>query len=149
MRSDLHAIALEIFQFCNNSIELEVLWIPRTEIGRADYISRIIDKKIARFQSIVFMSLEKSWGFIQRIVLQVNVIIRFSLDFGTHNAGCSGVDFFVQNLEGENCLVVPPVSFIARVIHYCTCPGPLPLKLCPFGRLHISGPLFLDNFLDL
>jgi len=23
------------------------------------------------------------------------------------NPGCSEVDFFVQNLEGENCLVVP------------------------------------------
>ena len=28
------------------------------------------------------------------------------------------MDFFVQNLEGENCLVVPPVSLIARAIHY-------------------------------
>ena len=34
------------------------------------------------------------------------------------NPGCSGVDFFVQNLEGENCRVVPPVSLIARAIHY-------------------------------
>ena len=32
------------------------------------------------------------------------------------NPGCSGVDFFVQNLEGENCLVVPPVSLIARAL---------------------------------
>ena len=46
MRSDLHAIALEIFQFCaNNGIayRVKVQWIPRTEIERADYISRIID----------------------------------------------------------------------------------------------------------
>ena len=44
MRSDLHAIALKIFQFCaDNGIELEVQWLPRTEIERADYISRIID----------------------------------------------------------------------------------------------------------
>ena len=26
------------------------------------------------------------------------------------NPGCSGVDFFVQNLKGENCFVVPPRS---------------------------------------
>ena len=44
MRSDLHAIALEIFQFCaNNGIELEVQWIPHTEIERASRISRVID----------------------------------------------------------------------------------------------------------
>lgn len=34
------------------------------------------------------------------------------------NPGCAGVDFFVQSLEGENCLVVPPVCLIARAIHY-------------------------------
>ena len=28
------------------------------------------------------------------------------------------MDFFVQNLESENCLVVPPVSRIARSLHY-------------------------------
>ena len=44
MRNDLHAIALEIFQFCaHNGIELEVQWISRSEIERANYFSRIID----------------------------------------------------------------------------------------------------------
>ena len=28
------------------------------------------------------------------------------------------MDFFVQNLESENCLVVPRVSLIACVLHY-------------------------------
>ena len=28
------------------------------------------------------------------------------------------MDFFVQNLECKNCLVVPPVSLIARALHY-------------------------------
>ena len=44
MRKDLHVIALTIFQFCvDNGIELEMQWIPRTELDRADFISRIID----------------------------------------------------------------------------------------------------------
>ena len=43
MRSDLHAFSLEIFQFCaNNAIELEVQWIRRTEIERADYVFPLI-----------------------------------------------------------------------------------------------------------
>ena len=43
MRSDLHAIAAEIFQFyASNGIELELQWIPRTDIEKADYISRVI-----------------------------------------------------------------------------------------------------------
>ena len=32
--------------------------------------------------------------------------------------GASGIDFFAQELSSENCLVVPPVSLVARVIHY-------------------------------
>ena len=34
------------------------------------------------------------------------------------NPGCNGVDFFVQNLFGENCLVVPPVGLIVKALHY-------------------------------
>ena len=34
------------------------------------------------------------------------------------NPGTSGVDFFAQNLEPENCLVVPPLSLVARAVHY-------------------------------
>ena len=30
------------------------------------------------------------------------------------NPGSAAVDFFVQSLESENCLVVPPVVLIAR-----------------------------------
>ena len=63
MRSDLHAIAPEIFQFsANNAIELEVQWIPRTEIERADYISRIIDIDDWRISAYCFMTLDESWG---------------------------------------------------------------------------------------
>ena len=63
MRSDLHAIALEIFQFCaNNGIELAIQWIPRTEIERADCIGRIIDKDDWQISADCFMSLEESWG---------------------------------------------------------------------------------------
>ena len=40
MRSDLHATALKFFQFCaNNGIELEVQWLPRTEIERAESLT--------------------------------------------------------------------------------------------------------------
>ena len=58
-RTELHAIALKIFQFCAvNRIELEVQWIPRTKIDRADYISRIIDVDDWQITAACFMSLE-------------------------------------------------------------------------------------------
>ena len=63
IQSYLHAIALESFQFrANNGIELELQWIPRTEIERADYISRIIDIDDWQISADCFMSLEESWG---------------------------------------------------------------------------------------
>ena len=73
------------------------------------------------------MSLEESWGVhsVDCFASYYNKVSKFFSRFW--NPGCSGVDFFVQNLDGENCLVVPPVSLIARAIHYCTFPGPLPL----------------------
>ena len=86
MRSDLHTIAVQIFQFCaNNDIELELQWIPRTEIERADYISRIINIDDWQISADCFRSLEESWAFIQWIVLLIIIIRRFasfSLDFG-------------------------------------------------------------------
>ena len=71
MRSDLHAIAQKIFQFCaNNGIELEVQWLPRTEIERADYNSRIIDIDDWQISVDCFAS-------------YYNKVGKFSLDFGT------------------------------------------------------------------
>ena len=34
------------------------------------------------------------------------------------NPNTSGVYFFFQSLRGENCLVVPPVGIVPRVLHY-------------------------------
>ena len=38
-------------------------------------------------------------------------------DFGIP-ARTASVDFLFQPLRGENCLVVPPVGIVARVLHY-------------------------------
>ena len=34
------------------------------------------------------------------------------------NPNSSGVNFFFQLLQGENCSVVPPVGIIPRILHY-------------------------------
>ena len=86
MRSDLHTIVVEIFQFCaNNDIELQLQWIPRTEIERADYISRIIDIDDWQISADCFKSLEESWG-VHSVDFLLIIIVRrfasFSLDFG-------------------------------------------------------------------
>jgi hypothetical protein len=39
--------------------------------------------------------------------------------FSSHcSPGCTGMDFFVQSITGENCFVVPPICLIARTLHY-------------------------------
>ena len=86
MRSELHTIAVEIFQFCaNNDIELELQWIPRTEIERADYISRIIDIDDWQISADCFKSLEECWG-VHSVDCFANYynkkVCKFSLDFG-------------------------------------------------------------------
>lgn len=45
------------------------------------------------------------------------------------NPGCSCVDYFVQNLDGENCLVVPPLKLIASDALYAYFQD-----YCPYSR---------------
>ena len=59
-RSDLHFIAMDIFQLCVDYIALEVQWITRSEIDRADYISRIIDVDDWQMSAAGFASLDTS-----------------------------------------------------------------------------------------
>ena len=61
---------------------------------------------IGRLRQNFFLLLEELWGPHTRF------FSRF------RNPETSGVDIFVQNLESENCSVVPPVSLLARALHY-------------------------------
>ena len=92
------------------------------------------------------MSLEESWGLIQWILLLV-IIMRFpsfSLDFGTQVV--AGWIFFVQSLDGENCLVVPPVSLIARAIHYLHVSRTIATIIVPFWPSSFFWPIISGNF---
>ena len=121
MKLDLHRLVIKIFQFCaEHSIRLEVQWIPRTENEKADYISRLLDFDDWQITHDLFLSLEELWGphtvdcFANYYTAKLP---RFFSRFW-NNPGVSGIDFFAQELSTENCLVVPPVSLVARVIHY-------------------------------
>lgn len=54
----------------------------------------------------------------------------------------------MQNLDGENFLVVPPQALLLELFIICMFPGSLPPQSCPFSRRLISGPLFLENLLN-
>ena len=120
MRIDLHRLALKIFKICiQHKIRLDIQWVPRTEIEKADFISRMIDVDDWQITRALFKKLEDLWGphSIDCFANHYNFKIdRFFSRFWT--PGCTGIDCFVQNLYGENCLVVPPVCLISRALNY-------------------------------
>ena len=56
------------------------------------------------------------------------------------------MDFFAQNLEGENCLVVPPVSLIARAIHYLHVSRAVATLVVPFWPSSYFWPIISRKF---
>ena len=120
MKLDLHRLAIKIFQFCaKHNIRLEVRWIPRLENEKGDYISRLIDFDDWQIIPELFRLLEDLWGphtvdcFTNSYTAKIP---RFFSRFW--NPGTSGIHFFAQSLESENCLVVPPVHLVACAVHY-------------------------------
>ena len=102
---------------CVTTTHLDVLGISQGVLG----------------EHTLFKSVEESWGVhsVDCFASYYNKEVgKFFSRFW--NPGCSEVDFFVQNLEGENCLVVPPVSLIARAIHYLHVSKAIATTVVPF-----------------
>ena len=140
MKLDLHKMARRIFNICIRSGNyLEVQWIPRSVNREADYIRRLIDTDDWQFSNEYFLFLEGRWG-THSVGCFANYynhkLPRYFSRFWNPNT--SGIDFFFQPHQGENCLVVPPVSIVPRVLHYRVY-MPLVRLLFPFGLRRISG----------
>ena len=115
----LHKKARRLFDICIRSeIHLEVQWIPRTLNQQADYISRLIDTDAWQITD-EFLSLDGLWGPLS-VDCFANYcnhkLPKYLSRFWNRNS--SGVNFLFQSLQEENCLVVPPVGIIPRVLHY-------------------------------
>ena len=51
MKPNLNNLVVDIFNIClNNSIRIDVEWIPRAKNYQADFVSRILDTDIGPFQ---------------------------------------------------------------------------------------------------
>lgn len=147
MKRELHEIAIAIFEWCaRHEIHLEIQWIPRTELERADYVSRLIDIDDWQLTLNCFEWLESVWG-VHTVDCFAN---HYNKKVGKYfsrfwNPGCSGVDFFVQNLQGENCLVVPPVDLIGRAIHYLYACQACATVVVPFWPSSYFWPILSRN----
>lgn len=62
------------------------------------------------------------------------------------NPGTSGIDFFAQELSSENCLVVPPVSLVARVIHYLSLQKAMATLVVPLWPSSSFWPLLTSKY---
>ena len=86
MRYDLQCFALRIFQIClAYKISLDIQWVPRNEVAKADFISRFIDVDNWQISRFLFLQLERLWGPHTVDCLQIIIISKylvFSLDFG-------------------------------------------------------------------
>jgi hypothetical protein len=93
--------------------------VPRTEIEKADFISHLIDIDDWQIIGDCFEAIERLWG-IHTVDCFANYYNKKVSKYFSRfwNPGSSGVDFFAQNIKGENCLVFPIADLIVRALHY-------------------------------
>ncbi|VDI48143.1 Hypothetical predicted protein [Mytilus galloprovincialis] len=160
-KSVLQKLALDIFSTCiKHNVNIDMVWIPRTENERADYLSRIIDSDDWAISEFVFQIVESLWGPHEVDWFASDDNFKLHVFYSRFwNVNSSGVDAFTVDWRGINGLFVPPVSLIPRVLMYmrqCKAVGTLILPywpsasfwpmLCPFGDGFISEVI---NFIDL
>ena len=133
MRKDLHFLCLKVFQTCLlHKISLEIQWIPRSEVQRADYISRLIDTDDWQI-STQFLSFLKNFRDLTHLIVSQIIATQLPKFYSRFwNPGCAGVDYFVQPISNENCLVVPPVFLISRALQYMFSQEALATVIVPF-----------------
>ena len=148
MNFNLHKLAADIFSFCFTfGIELDIEWVPRSLNEKSDYLSKIVDYDDWELAPEFFRQLDELWD-------------PFTVDcFATHynrkvpkyfsrfwNPGTAGVDAFFQNWEHENCLVVPPVVFLSKVLVFmfrCNARG---TSVVPYWPSSPFWPLLVHKF---
>jgi hypothetical protein len=119
MVQDLQHIAYDIYRYCvQNSVTIEMEWIPRSQNEMSDYLSKIVDHDDWGISFKILNMLHDKWGVLQ--------IDWFASDHNAKlptywsrfwNEGCAGVDAFSESWSCTLGLFVPPISIISRVIH--------------------------------
>ena len=123
-KADLHCLSLDIFSTClQNNVNLYIKWIPRSENGLADFVSKMVDYDDWSVTDVFFAFTDNIWGShtVDRFANPENKKLpRFNSLFW--NPGCKSVDAFSQNWQGENNWLIPPIYLIPKTIqHLLTC----------------------------
>jgi hypothetical protein len=142
-KQHLQIIALSIFETClQQSIRLDMEWIPRSLNDKADYISRIRDFDDWSINPQFFSWIDSLWGphsvdcFAHVDNTQLpNFYSRFWCP------GAAAIDAFTVNWSDDVNWWVPPISLIGRVLRHaeaCDAMGSLVVpvwKSAPFWPL--------------
>ncbi|CAC5381524.1 unnamed protein product [Mytilus coruscus] len=132
----LQNLALDIFSAClKYNVNIDIVWIPRTQNEKADFLSRIVDHDDWGISYYIFQLIESLWGphEVDWFASDHNFkLLVFYSRFWNENS--SGIDAFTVDWYGVNGLFVPPVFLIPRVINYmrqCNAVGTLIVPCWP------------------
>ena len=151
-KPQLQLLAKQTAEICSSlGIELYVSWIPRVENGRADTISRFLDKDDWYISYDIFAWLNTLWGLftVDRFATCYNRQVgRFNSLFC--QSGTEAINAFTVDWAGEKNWLVPPPRLIPRVVHHlrrCKAKGALIIPkwdkayfwpvICPDG-IHLA-----------
>ena len=111
-------MAERIFNICkSHDIKLVVEWVPRELNQYADYLSKVVDHDDWQTSLPLFNYLEKRWGphTIDRFASSSNTRLRrFNSKYLCPNT--EQVNAFSTSWEMENNYLVPPVSYVPKVL---------------------------------
>ncbi|PFX26398.1 hypothetical protein AWC38_SpisGene8944 [Stylophora pistillata] len=104
MKEHLHILALDIFHTAkDNKIDIEVEWIPRTQNGRADYLSKILDYEDWTVKDCYFHAVTSVWG-------------PCSVDCFASYKNCKVPRFYSKYFNPDS-LVVSSLAFSWKIAH--------------------------------
>ena len=148
MNFNLHKLASDIFSFCFKfGIELDIEWVPRSLHEKADYLSKIVDYDDWELVPEFFRQLDELWGPFTVDCFATCYNRKVPKYFSRFwNPGTAGVDAFFQDWQHENCLVVPPVVLLSKVLIFmfrCNARGTLVVPYWPSAPF---WPLLVHRF---
>ncbi|CAC5384810.1 unnamed protein product [Mytilus coruscus] len=114
MNAELQVLAIEIFNLCvQNSISIEIEWVPREENKIADFYSKIFDFDDWHISDIHFKYFNSLWGPFTCDVFADSNNNKVPMFFSPYWCpGTGGVDAFAYDWSLYNCWIVPPIKLI-------------------------------------
>lgn len=147
MKQELQSIALGIFALClENSVVLEMEWIPRTQNEIADYLSKIVDYDDWGISSTVLQMIERSLGKLEIDWFASEHNAKFDKFYSRFwNKSCIGVDAFSVCWGDQEGLFVPPIAVLPRVIRKMTVDRARGVIVIPLWESAVFWPMLCPN----